>query len=68
MTEIRKRKDYLNDVMSLKYAKEDDLKLKKGSLAILTEEYDLGRIDIVKYEIRKRIVEKEIEVLSRNNR
>lgn len=68
MTDVKTKKNYLNDVMSLKYSKESDLILKKGALAALTEEYDLGHIDLQGYEVKKRLLEEQIKDLSRNCR
>lgn len=59
-----KDKNYLNDVMSLKYSKERDLIVKKGELALLIEDYRDGKYYIEQYQIRKAILEKVIEDLS----
>lgn len=58
-------KNYLNDVMSLRYSREDDLVIKKGELALLIEDYRDGKYCIEQYEARKTILEHVIEDLSR---
>ncbi len=68
MTTVITNKNYLNDVMTLKYSEERDLILKRGELAILIEDYMDGKYDIDQFEVRKSIVEEEIEVLLRTLR